>query len=582
MRRIIIFFLLFLYATISISQSYIHNSGFEDINIPINPNYEKSYSFLQVWEDDMKEESCHGDDNGFEYDPVYLHSPDWFHTSLRPIEEFVNGDYYPINPNTGFAFSGMGSGEIIQQKFFNSNPLQEGSYILTFYIRLLKNSDLGFGGDFQYSNINLKVFLAKNKIKYKIDNCGYWCSTCTCEDNHIEYCKKTDGISQDIDEYANLTLSLNSYPLGYWHKVTLNISVTQNDYDYIGFELQDNECDAYVLLDDISLEEGCVNGCSGTDDFKNITINEYHSANNPFRVNGLNNISNVSLKISQGAQELWSRSINNPPDIIAWNGRDDSGNEVAAAWYNYELIATNDCGSKTYTGLLTKSNCSPDDTQPSPYFQYNSVSKPFDPCCESDIYLENQMLVQDKTLAGPLLYKGINSVITGPNVYVPSVNNNNVVFEAGNNIYLNPGLYIEQGAQFVARIVPCDFNKEAVQSGPTNILSTNQDADTGIITDKIVQTENSNEIEETETVFTIAPNPFEGNTLIKFSVSKKEQVKLFVSNIYGNLLVMLIDTELDAGDYSVVYESKGMAPGMYYCTLETENSRETISLVLIR
>src|SRR3990172_682271 len=64
------------------------------------------------------------------------------------------------------------------------------------------------------------------------------------------------------------------------------------------------------------------------------------------------------------------------------------------------------------------------------------------------------------------------------------------------------------------------------------------------------------------------PNPFNISTKIKFSLSRKEKVKLEIFNILGQEVTTLVDKEIKAGLYEYIWNAKGKSSGLYFYRLQ--------------
>ncbi|MEO8168632.1 MAG: DUF4331 family protein, partial [bacterium] len=68
------------------------------------------------------------------------------------------------------------------------------------------------------------------------------------------------------------------------------------------------------------------------------------------------------------------------------------------------------------------------------------------------------------------------------------------------------------------------------------------------------------------------PNPFNPSTTIKYNISTKDVVKLKVFNGLGQEIATLVNEQKDPGTYSVNWDAKGVASGVYYYRLEVGNT----------
>ncbi len=83
------------------------------------------------------------------------------------------------------------------------------------------------------------------------------------------------------------------------------------------------------------------------------------------------------------------------------------------------------------------------------------------------------------------------------------------------------------------------------------------------------------------------PNPFSeaaGNpgTTIAFSVPEREYVRLSVYDVTGRKVALLMDGEADPGRYSVPFDAKGLASGVYIYRLQAGGVRKTGKMTFIR
>jgi hypothetical protein len=84
-----------------------------------------------------------------------------------------------------------------------------------------------------------------------------------------------------------------------------------------------------------------------------------------------------------------------------------------------------------------------------------------------------------------------------------------------------------------------------------------------------------------------APNPFVGQTSIKFSVPRKMNVKLSVYDISGRLVKTVSDGDLDAGEYSYSWDGKDnfsreASPGIYFLRMSTPERSLQKKMVLLQ
>ena len=78
------------------------------------------------------------------------------------------------------------------------------------------------------------------------------------------------------------------------------------------------------------------------------------------------------------------------------------------------------------------------------------------------------------------------------------------------------------------------------------------------------------------------PNPFNPSTKIKFSIPQKENVILKVYNILGKEVAVLVNKEMEAGEYDIEFGSDGLNSGVYFYTLEAGNFIQTKKMILMK
>lgn len=100
------------------------------------------------------------------------------------------------------------------------------------------------------------------------------------------------------------------------------------------------------------------------------------------------------------------------------------------------------------------------------------------------------------------------------------------------------------------------------------------DTDTGIIGDFMLENN--------------YPNPFNPTTTINFSIPKSQQgnscynVKLIVYDLLGGEVTILVDELKSAGTYSVTFNARGLASGVYYYSLISGSNIITKPMILIK
>lgn len=78
------------------------------------------------------------------------------------------------------------------------------------------------------------------------------------------------------------------------------------------------------------------------------------------------------------------------------------------------------------------------------------------------------------------------------------------------------------------------------------------------------------------------PNPFNPSTTISFGLPENSNVKIVLYNVLGERLEVLTDMEYPAGYHSLRFESKSLPSGIYFVTMQTNNSKFTKKVILAK
>lgn len=78
------------------------------------------------------------------------------------------------------------------------------------------------------------------------------------------------------------------------------------------------------------------------------------------------------------------------------------------------------------------------------------------------------------------------------------------------------------------------------------------------------------------------PNPFNPTTTISFSIPSSQFVKLSVFNTLGQQVATLVNEQLNAGQYKLLFDASNLVSGIYYYRIEAGNFTSTKRLVLLR
>jgi len=95
----------------------------------------------------------------------------------------------------------------------------------------------------------------------------------------------------------------------------------------------------------------------------------------------------------------------------------------------------------------------------------------------------------------------------------------------------------------------------------------------------------NNEIESTDNSSSLNlnnfPNPFASETIIEFKIEEETNVRLFVSDISGKQVALILDNQqINSGKYQVVFNGSTLNSGIYFYTIETDHYTVSKRMVL--
>lgn len=93
---------------------------------------------------------------------------------------------------------------------------------------------------------------------------------------------------------------------------------------------------------------------------------------------------------------------------------------------------------------------------------------------------------------------------------------------------------------------------------------------------------NSSEIPTVFKLYNNYPNPFNPSTSIKYDVPKNTFVNLSVYDILGRLVTNLVNQDMTAGRYDVVWDAKNYASGTYIYKLEAGDVSYVKKIILVK
>jgi hypothetical protein len=78
------------------------------------------------------------------------------------------------------------------------------------------------------------------------------------------------------------------------------------------------------------------------------------------------------------------------------------------------------------------------------------------------------------------------------------------------------------------------------------------------------------------------PNPFNGGTVIRYSLPGSQFVSIRIFDILGRQISLLVDERKTAGNHVAIWNASNFASGIYFCRMETQTAMSTIRILLLR
>jgi len=78
------------------------------------------------------------------------------------------------------------------------------------------------------------------------------------------------------------------------------------------------------------------------------------------------------------------------------------------------------------------------------------------------------------------------------------------------------------------------------------------------------------------------PNPFNASTVVEYAVTEASNVKVTIFNVLGQEVATLIDSEMQAGQYSVTWNAGNVPSGVYFARIDTDQYTHSLKMTLLK
>jgi len=176
---------------------------------------------------------------------------------------------------------------------------------------------------------------------------------------------------------------------------------------------------------------------------------------------------------------------------------------------------------------------------------------------------------------GGTTWAAINTGLTTNNILSFAVNGNAIY--AGTNGY---GVFISTNSGANWTPINTGLTNQTVYSLATDGVTMFAGTADGIFKRPVGEINAVNDIAAKSPIQLSAyPNPFKLETTINYSIPATEKVSLKIYNLIGECIETPVDETQEPGSYKVIVDAIKLNSGIYYCTLQTGDTRKTIKLI---
>jgi hypothetical protein len=169
-----------------------------------------------------------------------------------------------------------------------------------------------------------------------------------------------------------------------------------------------------------------------------------------------------------------------------------------------------------------------------------------------------------------------NSIIGQPSISIEATEN---------GIGIGVIAYLRDGSVETQIMVDPNSNNQTIQTTWSwaeltdlniAVINTNRDAST-----RYTLTVDS-EVPDEDTISQNYPNPFNPATQIEFSLSQDKDVRIDVYDRIGRRISTLVNDRMERGFHTVTFDGTGLASGLYFYRLVTDQTVDTKKMLLIK
>ena len=105
-----------------------------------------------------------------------------------------------------------------------------------------------------------------------------------------------------------------------------------------------------------------------------------------------------------------------------------------------------------------------------------------------------------------------------------------------------------------------------------------------VLINQILETNDDFLLPKAFSLYYVFPIPFNPVTTLEFSVPRNDadQVRIFIYDITGRIVIQLIDQIYDAGHYGLTWDGSALSSGIYFIDFQAGNTRQVRKVSLVK
>ena len=125
-------------------------------------------------------------------------------------------------------------------------------------------------------------------------------------------------------------------------------------------------------------------------------------------------------------------------------------------------------------------------------------------------------------------------------------------------------------------------NTASLSNNPNNLMGWGIVNTYSALQSLLTGVNNTNQLPEDFYLLQNYPNPFNPSTKIRFAVPEKSSVKIYLHDILGSEIAVILDEEVNPGIKEIELNGSNLASGVYLVRMVANNYQQTIKISLLK